>query len=129
MKDVVLRPPGPRLTQRTGHRVHRAGGAMAEERERDVKMVASERAGVAAEGVSLPVDERVERLVGKGESAEEPDPFTAHDAISATHAGSSRLCDTRRRTRWSAATDARRRTDSRSAGKLNSMPRGVSACA
>src|SRR5438132_12572817 len=116
------RPEGVGAADRGRDSLHLGGRRRAEERGRDVEVLAGDDPA-AREMPLLPRDERVEDLVGEPEGTEEPEPFIARHATSGRHAESSRFCDRRRRSRWSAIAAARLRIASRSPGMTNSWPR------
>src|SRR5207237_1058672 len=134
MENVVLRPGGPQhrmIESRVGRteraEIQRRRGeprALAEPYDRDVQVRADDRADAAALGQLAPApgDEAVEDVVRKPEPAEEPDRSIALHATGRAHSCSCRLWARRRRTRWRADAAARRRTVSRSAGRLKSAP-------
>src|SRR5262249_61730205 len=101
-------------------RLRRAGRRAAEERERDVELLAADDANTLdpAEGLGLPARKLVDGVVTQAQCAEQAQAFTATDASSRGHTELSRLCAKSRRTRCSAATVARALTVSRSAGAL-----------
>src|SRR5262249_26781655 len=111
----------------TGDRPHLLGGTTAQEGKRDVEVVTRQGPRVAPKLVLLPSEESIEHVLGEGEGAEEAEPVTAFDASSGAHTAPSPDCARSRRTGWGAATVARRRIDSRSEGKLNSIPLAASA--
>src|SRR5213593_2324619 len=101
-----------------------------EEGQRDVQVVPSDRPSFP-DVLGLPLLQRGERLLIEAEAAEQARAFTALHASGEIHADSSRVCCKSRRTRWSAVTAARRRTELRSPGKTKSALRelsGPSAC-
>jgi hypothetical protein len=65
--------------------------AGAEEGERDVQIGAPHDPSAAGELALLPVDDAIQHLLRKGESAEEPKPLTAFHASSGGHTGLSRF--------------------------------------
>ena len=87
-----------------------------------MKPLGAEHADVTgpAESFALPARQLLDRLGGKAQGAEQAQAFTATDASRHIHMEPSRLCDKSRRSKCSAATDARARTVSRSAGTLKS---------
>src|SRR6266550_333742 len=100
-----------------------------EEGQRDVQVVPSDRPS-CPDVLGLPLPQRVERLLGEAEAAEQARAFTALHASGEVHADSSRVCCKSRRRRWSAVTVARRRIEFRSPGKTKSAlrePSGPSA--
>ena len=105
-------------------RVHLAAGTGAEERERDVEVLARDGADTrnAGELAPLPLDQPVESFVWEPESAEEPDAFIGLHATGGGAQCLCRLCNKRRRKVWRAVTAARARIVVRSAGTLNSAP-------
>src|SRR5581483_10335372 len=111
-----------RRLQLASDRVELERGAGAEEGERDVQVGRRHRAEVAVRQPSLPRDDAPDGVVRERERAEKANAGIALDATSARHPSSSRFCDKRRRSRWSAATAARERIVSRSPGSVNSSP-------
>src|SRR5436190_2513863 len=106
---------------------------VAEKRERDVDVLARHDPHVvdAGEDGPLPHGEPLENVVSDPQGAEQPDPFIRNEATREGHAASSRLCVRRRRTRWRAATAARRRIACRSAWATKSTATessGLDAC-
>src|SRR6266700_4967723 len=93
-----------------------------EEGQRDVQVVASDRPAFP-DVLGLPLLQRVERLIGEAETAEQARAFTALHASGEVHADSWRVCCDNRRRRWSPVTVARRRTEPRSPGKTKSALR------
>src|SRR6266851_4591042 len=118
------------LAQRAEDRLELRHRAVSEEGQRDVQVCP--RDGTAGPDVrGLPLLQRVERLIGEAEAAEQARAFTALHASREVHADSSRVRYKSRRRRWSAVTAARRRTEPRSPGKTKSAlrePAGPSAC-
>ena len=97
--------------------------------EREVQVVAWDDS--PAGEPCLPGDDAVQCILGKAQAEKEPDLLIALDLTGAGHSGSWRLCDKSLRSRWSDATVARRRIESRSCPYVNSIPRdasGVSPC-
>ena len=76
--------------------------------------------GGLAEGFGLPARKLLDGVGGQAQGTEQAQAFTATDASRHIHTEPSRLCVKSRRTRCSAATVARARTVSRSAGTLKS---------
>src|SRR5581483_4004421 len=129
VQDDRPRAPG-RGGQLPGDRVPLGRRPRAETRHRDMEARPPNHPVPARGKRFLPRHQPVDRLPGKRERAEEPLRAISGDATSRIHTRMSRSRARRRRPRWSAATVARSRTVSRSAGKPNSSPRppsGLSA--
>ena len=110
------RPPGSGcgVAQRGDDAGEVAGGPGAQEGEGDVEVPG--RHDPAAELPLLPADDPLDDVAGQPERAEEPEPLIARDATGRRVACLCQLCVKSRRTRCSAATAARERIASRSAG-------------
>src|SRR3954462_14489188 len=95
---------------------------MAEEREREMEVLARDDSQVAVQRRGLPGDHLVERLVGQAQREEQAQPLIGSDATCRGHTTSSRLRDRSVRARCNAMTTERARMAARSPGKLNSRP-------
>src|SRR5882724_489237 len=118
------------LAQCAENRLELRHRTVPEEGQRDVQVVPSDRPA-CPDVLGLPLLQRVERLDREAEAAEQARAFTALHASGEGHADSSRVCCKSRRTRWSAVTVARRRTELRSPGRTKSAlrePSGPWAC-
>jgi hypothetical protein len=110
---------GRRVAQRRRDGLDIGHGASPEKGEGDVEVLSRNDADARTfrQVVALPRNEPVKRLVRQWQSDEETQAFTAADASSAHHAGSSLDRVNSCRTRWSAIAVARLRTASRSPGR------------
>src|SRR5438105_8734116 len=96
-------------------------GPVSEEGDGDVQVAAWDGAHFV-QGLLLPRLDGIEHRLRQAQGDEEAQALIAPNASRAGHAASSRLRDSRRRTRWSAPTAARDRIATRSPGKLDSRP-------
>src|SRR5215211_446139 len=99
-------------------------GPGAEERERDVEVLARDDA--PTELLALPLNDSVQDGGGQGKAAEESKAIIALDATGSSHTRSRELCVRSVRKRWSATAVDRRRICSRSPGRLSSRLRSPS---
>src|SRR5437016_5320741 len=77
--------------------------AVPEEGQRDVQVIPSDRPAVL-DVLGLPLLQRVERLIGEAEAAEQARAITTYHASRKIHADSSRVCSKSRRSWCSAVT-------------------------